>query len=141
MSHDLQAITTQLHTTGYRMTPQRQLVLQAVCQFPGHATPEEVYQQVQAQAPTIHLSTIYRTLHFLTAQHILTETPLPDGRFGYELAGKPHHHLVCRHCQQTILLPHEAIRPLLDTLAATYNFTIDLPHLALLGLCANCRDQ
>ena len=34
----------QLHAQGYRLTPQRQLILEAVRQADDHVTPEEVYE-------------------------------------------------------------------------------------------------
>jgi len=36
-------INRQLRKSGYRVTPQRQLILDAVCQLGDHVTPEAVY--------------------------------------------------------------------------------------------------
>ena len=51
----------QLRARGYRVTPQRQLVLEAVARL-GHATPEEIGAQVQQTVRGVNISTIYRTL-------------------------------------------------------------------------------
>jgi Fur family transcriptional regulator, ferric uptake regulator len=53
-----------LRDQGYRITPQRQLVLEAVNTL-GHATPEELLSEVQKTAAAVNLSTIYRTLEVL----------------------------------------------------------------------------
>ena len=58
MSTDLRA---RLHQRGLRVTPQRQLVLEAIDRL-GHATPDAVCAEVQAVASGVNLSTIYRTL-------------------------------------------------------------------------------
>src|SRR5450759_971657 len=50
-----------LRSRGYRLTPQRQLVLQAVTDL-GHATPEAISESVREVAPGLRLSTVYRTL-------------------------------------------------------------------------------
>ena len=54
----------QLRARGYRVTPQRQLVLEAVARL-DHATPEEIGAQVQQTARGVNISTIYRTLDLL----------------------------------------------------------------------------
>jgi Fur family ferric uptake transcriptional regulator len=43
-----------LHAHGYRVTPQRALVLAAVNDL-GHATPEEILVRVQGESPRVNL--------------------------------------------------------------------------------------
>jgi Fur family ferric uptake transcriptional regulator len=134
------AIAEQLRDAGYRVTPQRQLILDAVCALGDHVTAEEVYTQVQTLTPSLNRATVYRTLHFLAAQHILAATPLLDGRQGYEIAGpEPHHHLVCRHCGHSTALPHSALRTLFGAVDERYGFAIDMDHISFFGQCAECR--
>ena len=49
-----------LREHGFRITPQRQLVLEAVNAL-GHGTPEELLAEGQKTAAAVNLSTIYRT--------------------------------------------------------------------------------
>ena len=60
------ALRHTLHERGLRMTPQRQLVLDAVRAL-DHATPEQICAQVQRTAPAVNITTIYRTLDLLDA--------------------------------------------------------------------------
>ncbi|MCI0399104.1 MAG: transcriptional repressor [Chloroflexi bacterium] len=140
MSHNMVAIAGRLREAGYRVTPQRQLILDSICAQGGHVTPEAVYEHVRTIAPTLSQATVYRTLHFLTEQGILTITQVDGGRFGYELAGpEPHHHLVCRACQASIELSHATLRPLYHAIEAQHDFAIDMNHVTFFGLCADCR--
>ncbi len=142
MSHDMAQISARLRQAGFRVTPQRQLILDAVCALGGHVTPEAVYKQVRAIAPAINRATVYRALHFLTEQQILAEMVLPNGRTGYEIAGEtPHHHLVCRQCGNSVEVADELIRPLAKEIEAQYNFTLDMRHVTFFGLCPVCRDK
>src|SRR5262249_30869846 len=50
-----------LREKGYRLTPQRELVLAAVTELE-HATPEEVCARVQRTSAAVNISTVYRTL-------------------------------------------------------------------------------
>ena len=65
----------QLRARGYRVTPQRQLVLEAVARL-DHATPEEIGAQVQQTARGVNISTIYRTLELLEQIGMVTHTHL-----------------------------------------------------------------
>lgn len=101
MSHNNVVISRQLREAGYRFTPQRQLILDAVCELGQQVTPDAVYEKVARIAPTLSRATVYRVLHFLTEQRILAMVQRGDGHYGYEIAGsEPHHHLVCRSCDE-----------------------------------------
>ena len=88
----------QLRARGYRVTPQRQLVLEAVARL-DHATPEEIGAQVQQTARGVNISTIYRTLELLEQIGMVTHTHLGHGAPIYHLASHADHvHLVCGDC-------------------------------------------
>ncbi|HTP11242.1 MAG TPA: transcriptional repressor, partial [Anaerolineae bacterium] len=61
----------QLHAQGYRLTPQRQMILEAVRQADDHITPEEVYKAVHRRNPAVSRATIYRTLDFLCEMRLI----------------------------------------------------------------------
>ena len=77
----------QLRARGYRVTPQRQLVLEAVARL-DHATPEEIGAQVQQTARGVNISTIYRTLELLEQIGMVTHTHLGHGAPTYHLASR-----------------------------------------------------
>src|SRR5690606_7193988 len=88
----------ELRARGYRVTPQRQLVLEAVSEL-GHATPEEICARVQQTARGVNISTVYRTLELLEELGLVTHTHLSHGAPTYHLAAEADHvHLVCRGC-------------------------------------------
>jgi Fur family ferric uptake transcriptional regulator len=53
-----------LREKGYRLTPQRELILQAVEEL-GHCTPDEVLAEVRRHSTAVNASTVYRTLEVL----------------------------------------------------------------------------
>ena len=106
----------QLRARGYRVTPQRQLVLEAVARL-DHATPEEIGAQVQQTARGVNISTIYRTLELLEQIGMVTHTHLHHGAPTYHLATDADHvHLVCRDCGRVTEIGPDAIRPLITAL-------------------------
>jgi len=129
-----------LKEKGYRLTPQRMMVLEALHQAEGHITAPEIYGRVRANYPWVNKSTIYRTLELLKELDLVTETELGGDKLYYHHADKGHHHhLVCQKCGRTIDLDENLLTPLEDTLRRKYHFQADLRHLAIHGHCLRCQ--
>jgi Fur family ferric uptake transcriptional regulator len=128
-----------LRASGYRVTPQRQLVLEAVTRLE-HATPEEIYAAVKETAVGVNLSTVYRTLELLEQIGLVTHTHLGHGAHRYHLASDSQHvHLVCRGCGAITQLEPGAVGSLVRTLDDDHGFETDVGHLTVFGLCSQCR--
>ena len=132
-------ILGKLSEQGYRLTPQRMMILSAIENGDGHISADEIYAQVTAKYPRVNISTVYRTLELLKRLELVTETDLGDGRLRYHPADKGHHHhLVCTECGAVIDLDESLLSPVKDVLLREYGFLADLKHLAIFGRCANC---
>jgi Fur family ferric uptake transcriptional regulator len=128
-----------LRASGHRVTPQRQLVLEAVTKLE-HATPEEIYAEVKQTAVGVNVSTVYRTLELLEEIGLVRHTHLGHGAHRYHLAADAQHvHLVCRDCDDIIQLEPAAVGSLVTALEAEYGFETDVGHLTVFGTCARCR--
>lgn len=103
----------QLNQKGYRLTPQRETILQIFQNLSkgSHLSAEEVHQLLQEQGERISMSTVYRTLHLMARIGILRELPLAEGHKHYELnlSHSHHHHLVCVQCHKTFEFNDETI--------------------------------
>ena len=130
-----------LQERGYRLTPQRLMILEAVEHSRNHVSAEEIFDQVKAKYPYINISTIYRTLELFRDLSIVTETDL-GGVKRYHPAGHGrHHHLVCRLCGSLTELDQDILAPLQGQILREHGFRADLTHLAILGRCARCQDR
>lgn len=134
-------ISRKLTDRGYRLTPQRLMVVKAVEDAESHISAEEIYAQVSAYYPQMNISTVYRTLEMLKAEGLVTETDMGDGRVRYHCMGKGHHHhLVCQKCGAVIDIEETALDVLWGEVRSRYGFDVDMKHLALFGRCARCRE-
>lgn len=130
--------TVRLRARGYRLTPQRQLVLEAVHAL-GHSTPDEIAVEVQRRGPTVNLSTVYRTLDLLEELDLVTHTHLGHGSPTYHAADDADHvHLVCHRCGQVAAVQQEVVVALAGTLRAEHGFEMDMSHCVVHGTCAAC---
>ena len=128
-----------LRERGYRLTPQRQLVLEAVARL-GHATPDEIAAEVRRTAAGVNLSTVYRTLELLEELGLVTHTHLGHGAPTYHTADDADHlHLVCRECGAIEEADHDVLDDVARRLAADNDFEVDVSHFAIFGTCPRCR--
>ena len=63
------AIMDSLREVGYRLTPQRMLIVSLIHDSKGHITAEELHSRVVQQYPFVDISTVYRTLQLLKKLH------------------------------------------------------------------------
>ena len=129
-----------LSDLGYRLTPQRLMILKAVEDANSHISAEEIYAQVRTYYPQMNISTVYRTLELVKELGLVTETDMGDGRVRYHCMGKGHHHhLVCEKCGSIIDMEETILDPLWSEIERKYNFKVDMKHLVFFGLCSGCR--
>ena len=133
-----EAVLRLIRDRGGRVTTSRRLLVQALFGSSGHASAEELAEIVQAQAPDVHLSTIYRNLEELERLGIVTHAHLGHGPATYHLTARTHGHLVCEVCQATIEVPDEMFASLSRTARSRFGFAIDPYHFAVLGRCEAC---
>ena len=139
MSHDQWDYAALMRQRGFRVTPQRQLILDAICEGDGHTTPEEIYRRVHIKTPHVNRTTVYRNLDFLCEMRLVVAAQI-GGQMVYEIAGAtPHHHLVCRRCDKMEQISHATVKGLFAKIERDQKFTVDMDHLALFGLCQKCR--
>lgn len=129
---------TDLRQRGYRLTPQRQLVLEAVDTLE-HATPDDILCEVRRTASGVNISTVYRTLELLEELGLVSHAHLGHGAPTYHLADRHHHiHLVCRDCTNVIEADVDMVADFTDKLRGTFGFETDMKHFAIFGRCADC---
>ncbi|MFD7507958.1 Fur family transcriptional regulator [Streptomyces sp. NPDC059853] len=129
---------TSLRDRGYRLTPQRQLVLEAVDKLE-HSTPEDILTEVRRTAGGVNISTVYRTLELLEELGLVSHAHLGHGAPTYHLAERHHHlHLMCRDCGTVLEADLEVAEPFARQLREGFGFETDLRHFAIFGRCGDC---
>jgi Fur family transcriptional regulator, ferric uptake regulator len=130
-----------LRAKGYRLTPQRELVLGAVERL-GHATPDDVLTAIRQESQAVNVSTVYRTLELLEELGLVRHAHISDRAPTYHSTAAPTHaHLVCRECRGITEVAPELVEPLTGTLRERYDFSTDVGHLTIFGTCGSCHGQ
>ena len=132
---------TSLKKKGLKLTPQRRLILDIIHDYGAHLTAEQILEYVQARAPGVNKSTIYRTLELLEGLGCVFKSELGD-RFIYHHAEEGHHHhLVCRTCGKSIDCGENLFSPVERAVDKKYGFHVDFKHVVMSGLCGDCQRE
>lgn len=132
---------TRLREQGFRITPQRQLVLEAV-ETLRHGTPEEILIEVQRTATGVNLSTVYRTLEVLEEVGLVTHAHIGHGAPTYHAVDDHVHiHLVCDRCGKVMSVSAEVADDFVGRLRTDHEFVTDISHMAIHGWCTACIDR
>lgn len=129
-------LSQSLRSRGFRMTPQRLAILQALHDG-GHLSPAQVYERVRQTGMTE--ATVYRTLEFLAENDMALPAHIGSGHLAYEISGHDHHHLFCRACGREVQIEHVRLQELYAQLEAETGFRLTTSHLTFFGLCPDCK--
>ncbi|GAB6090157.1 Fur family transcriptional regulator [Spirochaeta dissipatitropha] len=102
-----------LKTAGFRMTPQRAAICEALALRFDHPTAQSLYEQVKSDYPSLSLTTVYQTLDTLLKLGAITNIGTAgDDSIHFEVNTDPHINLACLTCHRICDLESEAIRQL-----------------------------
>lgn len=134
-----------VRSKGGRITTTRRLLIEILFKENGHLTVDELASEVRQQAPTIHISTIYRTLEDLERLGLVVHTHVGHGPSAYHLASHitslAHGHFICGECGSVSEVPSAFFKELSTLAREHFGFSIDIHHLALSGRCRNCMQR
>jgi len=132
-------VFTELHTAGYRLTPQRRAILDYLAATDVHPSAQQVFQKVQQTHPDISLATVYNTLAILVRLGHLKILELePDNR--YETNPGPHINLICDICGKIQDLERDLPGSSEEGMRR-FGFRVLNSRMEYHGVCPTCRDR
>lgn len=137
-----EVIIAELRNRGYRITPQREMIIEALTHSPEHITAEAIAQQLEKHTQAINIATIYRTLELLWQEGLACRNDLSEGKIVFAtFQHGPHIHLVCRKCDKVIDGDIGLLSELRQKLQQLYHFDPDLDHFSIFGVCSECQEK
>ncbi len=126
---------------GFKYTPERNAVIEAIAGFKGHFDAEELCDRLKKSGEDVSRATVYRSLPLLVQSGIIKETVHSIDKTSYEVVlGKEHHdHLVCITCGKYIEFRNDEIERLQNKVCGNSGFE-PVDHLmSVRGYCDKCR--
>ena len=146
MTMRLSDVLRRLRENGYKVTPQRRLIIEVFLQNADrHLSAEETYDIVREESPDLGLATVYRTLDLLAELNVVQRINFGDGRDRYELSESishhHHHHLICKECGEVYEFEEDLLEELEEAIAAESGFEILDHQVKFIGICASCQEK
>jgi Fe2+ or Zn2+ uptake regulation protein len=130
----MKSLKSLLEESNLKITPQRLAILKEL-ETKGHASIEEIYEDVVVMFPSISLATIYKNITALKEENIISEICLHQ-KPKFEITKEPHAHFICKKCGMVEDVPFsEAIKCEIDS-----RYPDVQKELYIYGICESCKD-
>ena len=133
-----ESIHTIIRQARGRLTVPMRVVIALLVDSDRHPTADDLIAFVNERITGIAPSTIYRVLSRLDELEVIEHVHSGTGPAFYQLRRHSHVHLVCNTCGTITNVPEAAFIDLTKSVLATYKFTLQPRHAALLGQCEQC---
>ena len=130
---------SQLRASGFRMTPQRMAIMHVLIHSGVHLSPTEVYQKAHRDVPSLTEPTVYRTLEFLEKTGLAISSQVGNRKLVYEIAGRSHHHLICRSCGANFEVEPKVLKSTIRQLERSSGYRFINSHVTFFGICPKCQ--
>ncbi len=132
-----------LKQRGFRLTRQRQILLDLLERTGAHLDAETLYRMAHQQDPKLNRVTVYRTLKMLKEGGLVDELDLmhhAGEQHYYETRRKQEHaHVVCLRCGKVEEFFGEPLQQLKRQVEKTFGFQILIARTEIGGYCAHCQ--
>jgi Fur family transcriptional regulator, ferric uptake regulator len=143
-TYSADALRAELHEKGWRLTPQREIILKVFQELESgkHLSAEDLQGVLDGEGHQISLSTIYRTVKMMSRMGILRELELAEGHKHYEInqpSPHHHHHLICVSCNNTIEFRNDSVLKIGDKTAKKEGYHLLDCQMTIHAVCPACQ--
>lgn len=125
--------------TSFRMTRQRQVILEALRRSLDHLTGDEVYRLARRRLPHISLGTVYRNLDSLVEEGTLKRVEMGHSESRFDVCLSPHSHIECISCGRIddVALPEDSV--IMQSPVRLAGYEVTERRTMFRGLCPACQ--
>jgi Fur family ferric uptake transcriptional regulator len=141
MAHIIDDAEALLHAHGFKITPQRTLVLQIMAGQATYLDAEEIYDLARTHDASISLATVYRTLNLFVDLGLIDHRYVePDHRREvFRLSeGPEQHYLTCVRCGQRVLIHADLLNRMVRELVRRKGVSVISACACFTGYCPDC---
>lgn len=128
-----------------RQTKQKDIIMQALHDIPGHPTAEMLYAELKRDHPNLSLATVYRNLNQFAKDGIVLKLEFPSEPARFDIHAYEHPHAICRECGSIFDVPADTLTPVTSYIAQVIredlDFDVEGLEIHANGVCASCRSE
>jgi Fur family ferric uptake transcriptional regulator len=133
-----------LRERGFKITPQRTLLLQVMAGQTTWLDAEELYALAHEQDASVSLATVYRTLNLYAEIGLIARRYVePEHRREvFRLSeGPEQHYLTCVRCGTRVLIRADLLNRMASTLVQRKGVSVISACACFTGYCAECTEE
>lgn len=130
-----------LRSHGYKVTPQRLAVYEALANEKWHPSAEALYKKMLPGYPAMSFATVYKILDILHKIGVIQVLNTGEDSFRYEAETVEHSHMQCTECgtvRDIMSLDASKVR---STVAAETGFEVTGQQFYFFGICPECQKK
>ena len=126
-----------------RQTKQKDIIMQALYEIPGHPTAEMLYASLKKDHPNLSLATVYRNLNQFAVEGLVQKLDFPSEPARFDIHSEDHPHAICRICGTIFDVPADSLTPVTNyisqVISEDLDFDVEGLEILAQGVCSNCR--
>ena len=124
------------------VTHQRLVLFRELMQMKDHPSPEEIFERIRPELPSISLATVYKTLRVFLAAGIIREVSPHHGSLRIEPNTRRHYHFLCLQCHAITDLVSQEVEVDVSSLkdSVPEGFQVEQVSLEARGICRQCAE-
>ena len=134
-------IVKTLRQNGYRATPQRLAIYDALWNAGSHPSVYEIHAHVEKRDPTISKATVYKTLQLFVEIGIVNEMGFKDESTRYDPDMGLHINLICINCGEVEDFLYQNLDGITPDLEQKRGFQVVRHRFEVHGICSRCRNE
>lgn len=136
-----QELSTLLRDHGYKVTPQRLAVYEALAESSWHPNAEMLYSKLQPKYPAMSFATVYKTVEILQDIKAIQILNTGEDSYRYDANMHEHYHLCCTQCGriEDVMIDAQMREQLTHLVKDQRGYAISGGQFYFYGLCPHCQ--
>lgn len=130
-----------LRSTGVRITPQRQSILQYLIEADSHPTADEIYQSLSPQFPNMSVATVYNNLKVFKETGLVKELTYGDASSRFDFETHNHYHIICDQCGKITDFHYPRLDEVEQLAQHVTSFSVTHHRMEIYGVCPECQSK
>jgi Fe2+ or Zn2+ uptake regulation protein len=132
-------LNQRLKRRGFRITRQREIVLQELSRSNQHLRADELYELVKKRLPHVSFGTIYRSLKILQELGMARELNFGRCFSRFEATESDHQHFICTRCCAIIDIDQPVVLHPIEMKIAGHEVKVERYQIEFYGICQECQ--
>ena len=130
-----------LRSEGFKVTPQRIAIYDALRSHHNHPTAEMIYHSLRPQHPSMSLATVYKTMEIFEKIGLVRVLEVGDERAHYDWDTAAHSHIRCIRCNKIEDLMGVDLKAISNIAEQASDYHITGQQITFEGICPECAKK